>query len=452
MYQFIWNIVVSYLVLFLVVSIFLHLYSKEQSFKYYGLYNFTLVVYLLTKNETVYNLFLEHLSVVFNPLDATRFTIFFNWFIQVVFYNFYFIFSIYFLDLEKHIPILTKRIKITLLLLFLLFTVLFWLTFKLDKFEIFFNFFQFLYLPAVLSLFIYSLPKAIKYSGKHKYIFLVGLFIYIIFALLGFYLSIYSKMQSPLVFFLIGIMIENFCFAFGLTYKSILVYNDLQKVKSELVFEKQNQEIAKLEALIDGEEKERVRIAQELHDGLNGDLAAIKFRLSSIDESDLSTSDAENFSKVTKMIDESCALVRSISHNLMPSSILEYGLIESIKAYCNKINNSDNFTIAFQIFGDHIALSKKSETVIYRIIQEMVTNILKHSKASEAMIQFNYRKDELFITVEDNGIGFDKNSISNGIGHKNIKTRIDFLNAQLDVDSSTVGTSYTISIDLNTVK
>jgi signal transduction histidine kinase len=152
------------------------------------------------------------------------------------------------------------------------------------------------------------------------------------------------------------------------------------------------------------------------------------------------------------MIDESCALVRSISHNLMPSSILEYGLIESIKAYCNKINNSDNFTIAFQIFGDHIALSKKSETVIYRIIQEMVTNILKHSKASEAMIQFNYRKDELFITVDDNGIGFDKNSISNGIGHKNIKTRIDFLNAQLDVDSSTVGTSYTFSIDLNTVK
>jgi len=82
----------------------------------------------------------------------------------------------------------------------------------------------------------------------------------------------------------------------------------------------------------------------------------------------------------------------------------------------------------------------------------LVTNILKHSKATEALIQFNYREDELFITVEDNGIGFDKKVISPGIGHKNIKTRIDFLNAQLDVDSSSTGTSCTISIDLNKVK
>jgi signal transduction histidine kinase len=99
-----------------------------------------------------------------------------------------------------------------------------------------------------------------------------------------------------------------------------------------------------------------------------------------------------------------------------------------------------------------MALSKKSETIIYRIIQELVTNILKHSKATEAMIQFNYREDELFITVEDNGIGFDKIAISNGIGHKNVQTRIDFLNAQLDVESSSAGTSYTICIDLNKVR
>ncbi|HQK41349.1 MAG TPA: ATP-binding protein, partial [Flavobacterium alvei] len=148
----------------------------------------------------------------------------------------------------------------------------------------------------------------------------------------------------------------------------------------------------------------------------------------------------------------SCAQVRSISHNLMPSSILEYGLIESIREYCIKIKSSDNFKIDFQIFGSYIALSKKNETVIYRIIQELVTNILKHSKATEAMIQFNYREDELFITVEDNGIGFDKNAVSKGIGHQNIQTRIDFLNANLDVNTSADGTSYTISIDLNKVK
>lgn len=215
---------------------------------------------------------------------------------------------------------------------------------------------------------------------------------------------------------------------------------------------KQSQEIAKLEALIDGEEKERRRIAQELHDGLNGDLSAIKYRLSTLEESGLSAVDSEILTKVIVMIDESCAQVRSISHNLMPSSILEYGLIETVKEYCVKINTSDTFKINFQFFGNYIALSKKTETVIYRIIQELVSNILKHAKATEAIIQFNYREDEFFITVEDNGIGFDKNTVSKGIGHKNIQTRIDFLNAQLDVDSSFAGTSYTISIDLNKVK
>jgi two-component system NarL family sensor kinase len=230
-------------------------------------------------------------------------------------------------------------------------------------------------------------------------------------------------------------------------------FRQRQKIKNkEIIALCKQQDIANLEALIDGEENERKRIAQELHDGLNGDLSAIKYRLSTLEDAGLSKIDTENLNKVIDMIDESCAQVRSISHNLMPSSILEYGLIETVREYCIKINTSDTFKIDFQFFGNYIALSKKTETVIYRIIQELVTNILKHSKATEALIQFNYREDELFITVEDNGIGFDKNAISSGIGHKNIKTRIDFLNAQLDVESSSAGTSYTISIDLNKVK
>jgi signal transduction histidine kinase len=230
-------------------------------------------------------------------------------------------------------------------------------------------------------------------------------------------------------------------------------FKQRQKLKNqEIETLKQNQEISNLEAIIDGEEKERKRIAQELHDGLNGDLSAIKYRLSTLEESGLSAIDTENLTKVITMIDESCAQVRSISHNLMPASILEYGLIESIRAYCMKINTSENFKITFQSYGDYIVLSKKTETVIYRIIQELTTNILKHAKATEAMVQFNFRDDEFFITVEDNGIGFDKAKISEGIGHKNLQTRIDFLNAQLNVASSTSGTSYTISIDLNKVK
>lgn len=260
-------------------------------------------------------------------------------------------------------------------------------------------------------------------------------------------LDLIKSQKEKQLYFIASVLL--ILFSFGIWY----FFRQRQKIKNkEIIALQQQQEIAKLEALIDGEENERRRIALELHDGLNGDLSAIKYRLSTLEESGLSAIDTENLSKVINMIDESCAQVRSISHNLMPSSILEYGLIETIREYCIKINTSDTFKIDFQFFGNYIALSKKTETVIYRIIQELVTNILKHSKATEALIQFNYREDELFITVEDNGIGFDKTKLSKGIGHKNIKTRIDFLNAQLDVDSSSAGTSYTISIDLNKIK
>lgn len=243
---------------------------------------------------------------------------------------------------------------------------------------------------------------------------------------------------------------------FGLALVSIglwYFFKQRQRLKNqEIETLKRNQEISNLESLIDGEEKERKRIAQELHDGLNGDLSAIKYRLSTLEESGLSAIDTENLGKVIAMIDDSCTQIRSISHNLMPSSILDYGLIETIKEYLIKINTSDNFRVDFQSYGNYRALTKKNETIIYRIIQEMVTNILKHAKATEAMIQMNYRQDELVITVEDNGVGFNLSIASNGIGHKNIQTRIEFLNAQMDVDSSSNGTFYTITIDLNITK
>ena len=255
-----------------------------------------------------------------------------------------------------------------------------------------------------------------------------------------------SIKEKQIFYILVGTLI---LITIGLWY----FFKQRQKFKNkEIESLKQNQEISNLEALMDGEEKERKRIAQELHDGLNGDLSAIKYRLSTLEDSGLNAVDTENITKVIDMIDESCAQVRSISHNLMPASILDYGLVDSIREYCIKINNSENFKIDFQVFGNYIALSKKNETVVYRIVQELITNILKHSKATEAIIQFNCKEDELFITVEDNGIGFDHHKISDGIGQKNIQTRIDFLNAQYHVISTASGTSCTISIDLKSIK
>ena len=255
-----------------------------------------------------------------------------------------------------------------------------------------------------------------------------------------------STKEKQIFYFIVAALI---LLSIGLWY----IFKQRQERKNqEIETLKRNQEINNLEALIDGEETERKRIAQELHDGLNGDLSAIKYRLSAFEETKLDDEDRGSLLKSIEMIDNACAQVRGISHNLMPTSILDYGLVETVQQYCAKINSTHPLTLEFQYFGDAAVLPKKAETVIYRIIQELITNISKHSKASLSMVQLNFHENELSITVEDNGVGFNQKSTQTGLGLKNINSRVQFLNAQLEIDSSKNGTSFHITVNLKKLK
>ena len=229
-------------------------------------------------------------------------------------------------------------------------------------------------------------------------------------------------------------------------------FRQKQKIKNkEILTLQQQKEIAKLEALIDGEEKERIRIAQDLHDGINGDLSSIKYQLSSINIESLSAENKILLDKATNMIDYSCDQIRQISHNLSPTTINDFGLVPSLKNYCVKLEGFHPIKINFQHFGNEIKLSKNVETVIYRIVQELVNNIIKHANATEAMVQINSYEDKLFITVEDNGKGFDTTKQKTGIGLKNIASRVAFLNATFEEEHNTRGTTFTLNIELNKI-
>ena len=229
-------------------------------------------------------------------------------------------------------------------------------------------------------------------------------------------------------------------------------FRQKQKIKNkEIITLHQQQEITKLQALMDGEEKERIRLAQDLHDGINGDLSYIKYHLSSIDYHSLSIENKTLFDKAIDMIDFSCDQVRNISHNLSPTTINDFGLITSLKNYCAKLEVFHPIKINFQHFGNEIILSKNIETVIYRIVQELVNNIIKHAEATEAMVQINSHSNSIFITVEDNGKGFKNTSKNSGIGLKNIASRIAFLNATLEEEHNPSGTTFTINIDLKNI-
>lgn len=204
-------------------------------------------------------------------------------------------------------------------------------------------------------------------------------------------------------------------------------------------------QVETLESLMEGEEKERFRIAKELHDGVNGDLSAIKYKLTSLIEKNNTV-----VNEAVAMIDKSCEQVRAISHNLIPPSLEKFNLIEAVDGYCNTINDIHAPKITFQHIGDEINISKKEEVNIFRIIQELVANSIKHAEANEINVQISSRNNNLQITVEDNGKGFNKDKIQgDGIGLQNIQSRVDYLNATMDMVSNSKGTSNTIEIDIN---
>jgi signal transduction histidine kinase len=232
----------------------------------------------------------------------------------------------------------------------------------------------------------------------------------------------------------IGILILTMLFL------SLLVYAFLNKRrigKLEAIELNKNLHIETLNALINGQELERVRIAQELHDGLGTMLSRTKILMGK------GTSEES----IIQMIDEACSEVRTISGNLQPNTLTKFGLIRALEDFVFK-QNSNNPTIIFQYFGEFIALDMNKNLMIYRIIQELLTNSLKHARASEILIQLVFSEDNLTLTVEDDGIGFTENiANSDSSGWNNIRSRVKYLRGIMNFHSEiNAGSSITISI------
>lgn len=223
-----------------------------------------------------------------------------------------------------------------------------------------------------------------------------------------------------------------------------LMFRQRQKRKNqELLVLKNEAQINALESLIEGEEKERLRIAKELHDGVNGDLSAIKHKLNS-----LLKLNNETIEETVEMIDKSCEQVRAISHNLVPPALENFDLQTAASDYCTNMNTTHVQSINFNFYGDIVPLPKIIEVNLYRIIQELVTNSVKHADAKTINVELNYRNNSIQLSVEDDGKGFDSGKLENdGIGISNVKHRVAFLNGDVDFSSSQEGTSVSVFLD-----
>ena len=222
------------------------------------------------------------------------------------------------------------------------------------------------------------------------------------------------------------------------------IYRQRQKRKNqELIVLKNEAQIHVLESLIEGEEKERFRIAKELHDGVNGNLSAIKHKLNS-----LLKLNNETIKETVEMIDKSCEQVRAISHNLVPPALDNFDLQTAASDYCINMDTTHQPKISFNYYGEQMLLPKIIEVNLYRIIQELVTNSIKHANAKTINVELSYRNNGIQLSVEDDGKGFDAfNLKTDGIGISNVKHRVAFLNGEVDLSSSKLGTSVNVFID-----
>ena len=211
------------------------------------------------------------------------------------------------------------------------------------------------------------------------------------------------------------------------------------KKEKQLAEEVMHQQDLATRAILQAEEDERKRIAAELHDGVGQMMSAARMNLNAFETeiAQLDESGKNRFSKIIDLVDESCKEVRAVSHQMMPNALLKRGLANAVRDFVEKL---DTRILKVDLYSEGLSerIDSNMETVLYRVIQECVNNVIKHSGASHLDLSLIKDTAGVSITIEDNGKGFDTNNKANfeGIGLKNITSRITYLKGIIEFDSA----------------
>lgn len=190
-------------------------------------------------------------------------------------------------------------------------------------------------------------------------------------------------------------------------------------------------------AVVDTQEKERQRIGKDLHDDIGPLLSAIKLNMERLQPR---VKDNEIMAYVKDLLDDAVKGVRSSAHNLMPDVLQYYDLAAAIQDICNKVNNHGKLTIEFIHHIEGLNISQSATLNIYRILNEIINNTIKHADATTLNITLIKQKHLLVIGIKDNGVGFDTSLVQgtgmkSGIGLKNIESRVNLMNGKYDLKS-----------------
>jgi len=232
----------------------------------------------------------------------------------------------------------------------------------------------------------------------------------------------------------------------SLTRTFNIMTEQIKEKTDELRFER----LGRLRSVIDAEESERQRLSREIHDGIGQSFIALKLRLEGLlysDEKELKA----NINVLKDQFDGTVDEIRRISNNLMPSVLEAFGITIALRNLCEETEENSGLRVVYQCSGDFETLSTRIKTYIFRIAQEAMNNIIKHSGAKTAELNLSRKEDFIIFTVKDDGIGFnvDRASREKGNGLHNMRERVALMTGSIDVQSTiNKGTIITINVPI----
>ncbi len=219
--------------------------------------------------------------------------------------------------------------------------------------------------------------------------------------------------------------------------------------QEELLNLKQQEQLRQFSSILQGQEEERNRISRDLHDGLGGLLAGVKLRLSAIatKEREKTAVPDTDVDAVILELDHSVDELRRIARNLMPESLLYMGLKAALADLCNYMDTATT-SVTFHGFDLNSAYRQPMLVGVYRIVQELLNNAIKHANATQIIVQCSESDRRLFLTVEDDGCGFNPKDLEmKGLGLKNIENRVALLQGSVEIESH-FGQGTTVNIEI----